>query len=128
MKCVIFVPGIMGSILSTPDDGEQVWPPTPLEVAFGYKRKQKLLREDLVVGDIIRSVSCFDVYKPLVETITAIGFKESGPGDRLHLFPYDWRRMFGNALNTGRFTSASIRWCSAQITRCPERLLSPLKT
>ncbi len=92
MKCVIFVPGIMGSILSTPDDGEQVWPPTPLEVAFGYKRKQKLLREDLVVGDIIRSVSCFDVYKPLVETITAIGFKESGPGDRLHLFPYDWRR------------------------------------
>ncbi|QCI68359.1 lipase/acyltransferase domain-containing protein [Phreatobacter stygius] len=91
MKCVVFVPGTMGSILSTPD-GEEVWPPTPLEVAFGYKRKQKLLREDLVVGDIVREVSCFDVYKPLLDTFGAIGFKEGGSGDRLHLFAYDWRR------------------------------------
>ncbi|ESZ10197.1 hypothetical protein X737_32355 [Mesorhizobium sp. L48C026A00] len=81
----------MGSILSMPD-GEEVWPPTPLEVTFGYKRKQKLLREDLLVGDIIREVSCFDIYKPLVDTLAAIGFKESGSGDRLHVFPYDWRR------------------------------------
>src|SRR5262245_51005535 len=91
MKCIVFVPGIMGSILSTPD-GEEVWPPTPFEVATGYKRKQKLLQENLVVGDIVREVSCFDVYDPLLDTFAAMGFKENGSGDRLHLFPYDWRR------------------------------------
>lgn len=91
MKCVVFVPGTMGSALSLPD-GEEVWPPTPLEVTFGYKRKQKLLRDDLVLGDIVREVSCFDVYKPMVDTFAAMGFKESGSGDRLHVFPYDWRR------------------------------------
>jgi phospholipase A1 len=91
MKCVLFVPGTMGSILSTPG-GEEVWPPTAGEVLLGYKRKAKLLQDNLVVGDIIREVSCFDVYKPLVETFAAIGFKEAGGGDRLHLFPYDWRR------------------------------------
>jgi pimeloyl-ACP methyl ester carboxylesterase len=91
MKCVVFVPGTMGSILSTPD-GEEVWPPTPVEVVTGYKRKKKLLREDLVVGDIIREVSCFDFYKPLVETFAAVGFREGGAGDQLHVWPYDWRR------------------------------------
>ncbi|ANL49734.1 hydrolase-like protein (plasmid) [Rhizobium phaseoli] len=91
MKCVMFVPGIMGSVLSLPD-GEEIWPPTPIEVTFGYKRKQKLLRDDLVVGDIVRKVSCFDVYRPLIDTFSTIGFRESGSGDRLHLFPYDWRR------------------------------------
>jgi pimeloyl-ACP methyl ester carboxylesterase len=63
-----------------------------LEIAFGYGRKQKLLQEDLVVGDIVREVSCVNVYKPLLDTFMAIGFKENGSGNRLHLFPYDWRR------------------------------------
>lgn len=91
MKCVVFVPGTMGSILFMPD-GEEVWPPTPIEVATGYRRKKKLLRDDLVVGDIIRKVSCFDFYKPLVETFAAVGFKEGGAGDQLYVWPYDWRR------------------------------------
>lgn len=91
MECVVFVPGTMGSILSTPG-GEEVWPPTPIEVATGYRRKAKLLQDNLVVGDIIREVSCFDFYKPLVETLGAIGFKESGPGNLLIVWPYDWRR------------------------------------
>lgn len=91
MNCVVFVPGTMGSILSTPQ-GEEVWPPTPVEVVTGYNRKQKLLREDLVVGDIVREVSCFDFYKPIVATLADIGFKETGTGDRLHVWPYDWRR------------------------------------
>ncbi|MBB2701465.1 UNVERIFIED_ORG: pimeloyl-ACP methyl ester carboxylesterase [Rhizobium esperanzae] len=91
MRCVVLVPGTMGSVLSLPD-GEEVWPPTPLEVTFGYKRKQKLLRDDIVVGDIVREVSCFDVYKPLIDTFAAVGFKEGGSGDRLHVFSYDWRR------------------------------------
>jgi pimeloyl-ACP methyl ester carboxylesterase len=90
MKSVLFVPGTMGSILSTPA-GEEVWPPTPTETVFGYKRTAKLLQDDLVVGDIVRQVSCFDVYKPLIDTLAAMGFKETGAGDRLDIFPYDWR-------------------------------------
>lgn len=90
MKSVILVPGTMGTRLSTPD-GEEVWPPKVSEVVLGYKRKDALLRPDLVVGDIVREVSCFDVYKPLIATLSAMGFRETGPGDRLHLFAYDWR-------------------------------------
>lgn len=90
MKYAVFVPGTMGSILATPG-GEEVWPPTPTEVAFGYGRVNKLLQDNLVVGDIIREVSCFDVYKPLIDSFKAMGFKESGAGDRLRVFPYDWR-------------------------------------
>jgi phospholipase A1 len=91
MKYAVFLPGIMGSFLSTPG-GEEVWPPTATEVLFGYKRKKKLLQDDLVVGDIIREASCFDIYQPLIDTFTAMGFKESGAGDRLLVAPYDWRR------------------------------------
>ena len=91
MKSVVFVPGTMGSILTTPQ-GEVVWPPKASEVVLGYKRKDKLLQDNLVVGDIVREVSCFDVYKPIVETFAAMGFKEAGAGDRLHTFAYDWRR------------------------------------
>jgi pimeloyl-ACP methyl ester carboxylesterase len=91
MKYVVFVPGTMGSVLSTPG-GEEVWPPTPVEIATGYKRKAKLLQTDLVVGDIVREVACVDIYEPMVKTLNALGFKETGAGDRLLLFPYDWRR------------------------------------
>ncbi|HSI39991.1 MAG TPA: hypothetical protein VLA00_05520 [Xanthobacteraceae bacterium] len=91
MKYVVFVPGIMGSILATPE-GEEVWPPTPAETIFGYKRTAALMRDDLVVGDLVRAVSCFDVYKPIIATIAAVGYPEAGPGDRLMLYPYDWRR------------------------------------
>jgi hypothetical protein len=91
MKAVVLVPGIMGSILSTPQ-GEEVWPPTPGETIFGYKRVAKLLQDDLKVGDIIRAVSCFDFYQPLIDTLVSAGFKETGGGDRLYIFPYDWRR------------------------------------
>lgn len=91
MDCVVFVPGTMGSVLATPE-GEEIWPPTAGETQFGYKRTAKLLRPDLVVGDIVRTVLCFGVYRPLIEQLKDIGFAESGPGNRLHVFPYDWRQ------------------------------------
>ncbi|MFG1201785.1 hypothetical protein V5F29_05275 [Xanthobacter aminoxidans] len=87
----MFVPGIMGSALVLPT-GKQVWPPEPHEVVLGYKRKEELQRADLRVNDIVRNVSCFDVYEPLIETFANVGFQEKGGGDRLVLFPYDWRR------------------------------------
>ncbi|MGZ2488374.1 hypothetical protein ACVITL_006959 [Rhizobium pisi] len=90
MEVVVFVPGTMGTILKTPQ-GEEVWPPTALETQFGYKRKAELMRDDLVVGDIVRSVLCFGVYQPLIDQLIDIGFKEGNATKRLHLFPYDWR-------------------------------------
>jgi hypothetical protein len=40
MDCVVFLPGTMGSVLSTPD-GEVVWPPTVFETQTSYNRKAK---------------------------------------------------------------------------------------
>lgn len=91
MDCVVFLPGTMGSILATPE-GEAVWPPTAAETQLGYNRKAKLLRPDLIVGDIVRSVLCFGVYLPLIEQFEATGFHETAAGNRLHIFAYDWRQ------------------------------------
>ncbi|QPB24226.1 hypothetical protein [Rhizobium sp. 007] len=90
MDVVVFVPGTMGTVLKTPG-GEEVWPPTALETQFGYKRKAELMREDLVVGGVVRKVLCFGVYQPLLDQLAEIGFTESGAAKRLVPFPYDWR-------------------------------------
>ena len=90
MKCVVLVPGIQGSVLETPG-GDQVWPPKPSEVVLGYGRLSELLREDLVSTDIIRKVSCLDVYEPLIDQINGIGFTEGSATQRLEIFHYDWR-------------------------------------
>lgn len=90
MDCVVFLPGTMGSVLVTPD-GEVVWPPTAAEAQFGYTRKAKLLRPDLIVKDIVRSVLCFGVYQPLIDQLADIGYSETGAGARLHVLAYDWR-------------------------------------
>ncbi|MFC0219538.1 hypothetical protein ACFFJ7_14160 [Pseudochelatococcus lubricantis] len=90
MESVIFVPGIMGTALSTPD-GQEVWPPTAWETQFGYRRKADLMRDDLVAGDVIRNVLCFDFYRPLIRQLSEIGFPEDGADKKLTIFPYDWR-------------------------------------
>jgi pimeloyl-ACP methyl ester carboxylesterase len=81
----------MGSVLKTPQ-GEEVWPPNPSEVVFGYDRLDQLLRDDLRATDIIRKVSCFNVYQPLIATLGQIGFREDDRESRLDIFCYDWRR------------------------------------
>ena len=91
MKCVVLIPGILGSILKTPG-GDEVWPPTPSEVVFGYKRLAEIMRDDLVSTDIIRKVSCFAVYQPLIRQLNEIGFREGDANNRLEIFHYDWRR------------------------------------
>lgn len=91
MRHVVFVPGIMGSRLRTPK-GELVWPPSVLETQTRYGRIDELLREDLAVDGPIREVWCFGVYRPLIETLTAMGFDERGARPTLHMAAYDWRR------------------------------------
>lgn len=95
MDCIVFVPGIMGTRLSAPG-GDEVWPPTVLETQLGYQRKAELMRDDLVVGDIIRNVWCAEIYEPLIAQLKDIGYPEAGGAKRLVLFPYDWRRDLEN--------------------------------
>ena len=105
MQCVVLVPGIMGSVLKTPQ-GDEIWPPKPSEVIFGYDRMDQLLRDDLRASDIIRKVSCFNVYEPIVSTLNQLGYREGDRDSRLDIFFYDWRRdleptaqLFSDRLN-----------------------------
>lgn len=90
MDCVVLIPGIMGSELQTPT-GDVIWPPTAWEVMTGYGRLAEIMRDDLVSTDIVRKVSCANVYKPLIDQIRDIGFTETGAAKRLEIFHYDWR-------------------------------------
>ncbi|MES2044607.1 MAG: hypothetical protein V4475_12070 [Pseudomonadota bacterium] len=94
MHAVFVVPGIMGTELLLPvvsGEPERVWPPTPLETQFGYKRTRKLASPDVRPGAIIEQVLCIDFYKPLLGLLATLGFTESGARQRLYKFPYDWR-------------------------------------
>jgi hypothetical protein len=61
-------------------------------VQFGYGRADKLLGEDVPHGEIIKNVTCFDIYGSLLAQFAELGFHGDGRNKRLYLFPYDWRR------------------------------------
>ncbi|PIT04499.1 hypothetical protein TSA1_29910 [Bradyrhizobium nitroreducens] len=90
MEIVIFVPGIFGSKLKTPD-GEEVWPPTPIEAMSGYRRIEKLLQTNLRAAGVVESV-CIDVYGSIIKAIEGFGYSETHERRRLAKFDYDWRR------------------------------------
>src|SRR5262249_47756515 len=93
MRAVVLVPGIMGSRLAL--NGTEVWPPTPFEVAAGYKRIADLLSAGLVPTDVIREVACFGIYSTLINSLSSWGYSEKvggGTSGRLVCWPYDWRK------------------------------------
>lgn len=90
MEIVLFLPGILGSKLATPE-GEEVWPPTPSEVLLGYRRIASLKRGDLVATGIVER-ACIDVYGSLLGALQRIGYTEDGAQHRLLRYAYDWRR------------------------------------
>jgi hypothetical protein len=96
MHAVFVIPGIMGTELILPGaadaPAEKVWPPTPLETQFGYKRRDKLASSRAIPGNIITKVACFDFYEPLFESLRDLDFTLEGEQKRLVPFPYDWRR------------------------------------
>ena len=97
MDVAILVPGIMGSRLILPaafagGKDEEVWPPKPLEVAFGYDRIDKLQSEHLQFGEIIDKVSCFSFYNLIEAQLGDLGFPVGGAGQRRVEFAYDWRQ------------------------------------
>lgn len=93
MKAVVLVPGVMGTelFLSRGRDREKIWPPTPTETQFGYKRSKELQSPNVVPGDIIRNVLCFDFYRPLFALLEELGYSQESPITPLIAFPYDWR-------------------------------------
>lgn len=104
MELLVFLPGILGSKLETPE-GEEVWPPTPLEALRGYNRTAKLLQPDLTPTGIVERV-CIDVYGSLLNALEEIGYTKEGKQHRLVRHAYDWRRdlvqlagELGTALN-----------------------------
>jgi phospholipase A1 len=102
MEVVLFLPGILGSKLRSPD--AEVWPPTPLEVLAGYKRINDLLRSDLTPSGVIESV-CIDVYGRVLNALRGFGYHEDAASRRLIPYAYDWRR---NILNLARDLDATL--------------------
>jgi phospholipase A1 len=96
MEVAVVIPGIMGSRLHLPDahgkPDEEVWPPTPREVAMGYHRIKDLQRDDLIVGAPIDNILCFNFYNLLNRHLDGLGFKIGLGRKRRVDFPYDWRR------------------------------------
>ena len=115
-EIVVLVPGIMGSELR---DGEQlIWPGTPLELLFSYKKMASLLKPGLVASDVIRSVSVVRIYAELISSLKSCGFDE--PAGTLVVFPYDWRK--DNAL-----AAAGLANCLDKIAaRSPEATITLL--
>ena len=101
MKCVVFVPGIMGSRLEK--DGVRVWPPSALEVVFGYDRIEELLDPALEATAIIPKVSLVSVYASILEDIRRCGYLENDAERRFIPFPYDWRQS--NVLSAERLAA-----------------------
>ena len=89
-QAVILVPGIMGSVLH--DGKDLVWPGSPAELLFPYKRMPQLLKPDLQATDVIRSVSISKQYVDILDSLEGAGFKEKGNPPTLVAFPYDWRK------------------------------------
>lgn len=96
MDVAIVIPGIMGTRLHLPDAasgaGKEVWPPTPGEVVRGYRRIDDLQRDDLVVGDLIDNVLCYDFYNLIDRHMRTLGYYMGGAERRQVNFAYDWRR------------------------------------
>jgi pimeloyl-ACP methyl ester carboxylesterase len=114
MDIVVLIPGIMGTRLSLPaeyNDGkaEEVWPPRPLEVAFGYDRIDKLQHPNLQVGAIIDSVSCYGFYSTIQKYLDDLGYTKDGVSKKRIDFGYDWRRdNFDTAEQLARVLDATF--------------------
>ena len=97
MEVAVLIPGIMGTKIILPgassaDEPEELWPPTPLETQFGYKRIDKLQDPRAVAGGTIDKVLCFSFYQTIKDQLQEIGYTSGGMQQRLVEFPYDWRQ------------------------------------
>jgi pimeloyl-ACP methyl ester carboxylesterase len=97
-RVAIFVPGIMGSVLERQlanGNREVIWPGSVASLVLPYNKMAELMRDDLIVTDVIRSFSVSVQYQQIVDDLARCGFRERGQGGQpptLYLCPYDWRR------------------------------------
>jgi pimeloyl-ACP methyl ester carboxylesterase len=87
---VVLLPGVMGSELFL--GNELIWPGKASELVLPYKKMAQLMRDDLAVGDLIRSLSISDQYDDLIGDLGTCGFHEAAAPPTLYACPYDWRK------------------------------------
>jgi len=87
-QAMIFIPGIMGSVLKDGDD--VVWPGTATGFFGAYDRMNALLKPDLEAADVIRKVFVMDQYGGLITALQPAGITEAN--GTLVVHPYDWRK------------------------------------
>jgi len=126
---LVFVPGIVGSILSTPDE-EVVWGNVSSIRGSQFQRMNLLpasgAPEELVANDVLRDIplvfGAFEVglYGDMINFLTGkTSFFDSRTsrammgdfveGDDFFVFPYDWRRSnFANAVALHDFIETNI--------------------
>lgn len=103
MDTIIFIPGGGGSRLKL--QGQEIWPPTPLEFVVGYSRMTSLIDSNVKVAKVIDSILCYDVYKSLQNDLATIA--KSLGGDSVD-FPYDWRK---DILESAKILASKISSC-----------------
>ncbi|MDR5777745.1 MULTISPECIES: lipase/acyltransferase domain-containing protein [unclassified Caballeronia] len=89
-EVAIVIPGIMSSELY---DGDVcVWPGEWNELIRPYKKMKHLLKPELEVRDIIRSIHYYGLLGSLISALEACGFSEGAEKGTLMVCPYDWRK------------------------------------
>ncbi len=93
MKCVVFVPGIMGSELRQAETNKRVWPPSLSALIAKSVNAEALLDEHLVATKPIESITPFySVYRSILRDVEACGYSVDGTARRFIPFAYDWRQ------------------------------------
>jgi len=92
---VMFLPGIMGSVLKLGED--VIWPGSVSSLVLPYKKMPELLMPNLVATDCIRSF-VMPQYQSLLDDLTAWGFDEQA--GTLVVVPYDWRKPIQETAQT----------------------------
>jgi len=93
MKCVVFLPGIMGSELRHSETNKRVWPPSLAALISKSVKAETLLDDNLIVTKPIESVTPFySVYRSLLKDINTCGYTTDGIERRFIPFAYDWRK------------------------------------
>src|SRR5260370_12794937 len=92
---VVFVPGIMGSVLKLND--EVIWPRPIQSLVFPYQKMPQLLDPNLVATDCIRHF-ILPQYQSIINDLEICGFEEQTR--TLIICAYDWRKSIEQAANT----------------------------
>jgi pimeloyl-ACP methyl ester carboxylesterase len=95
LQPVIFLPGIMGSVLKLKD--AVIWPGTPLSVLLPYNLMSELMRPDLRATEVWRSLGPLGIYDSILRDLENWGFVTD---QLLFPFPYDWRKSNRDAAGT----------------------------